>query len=585
MGYEMAHSIATAMEQMNKYYRQVFEYKQRGGSKRSCGLRVYATRADFERVEGEREAGVRGFFVPLENRVATYDPRSEGRPLSSLWSTLFHEASHQFTEATTTNLMPGWLNEGTASYFEGAALLPSGQVVANRVPDHRLRNLLVLLDRGSPTLKEVVSYFEGGSYDGSFYPFGWGLVYFIQNYENEKSERVYIPIYRDYMKTYTKGGEHDVVGRFVEYFVKKAAQPGVASFEQFEEHWRAWIRDLGEIHFGPPAKADVLLERARKQVANKQLENARETYGRALEKRPDLAPALLERAEVLLEQDEVDGALFDLRKLLQLARGQADPEAAMPGFVDQSAADVARDCLTRITKVQSAVGKAIGETYDEFVAAAGSAAEDFVAAGFPRGAVHLIETSLAVLGGDAVLAGLGEEIRARENLDLRRWRRMTLEDGLALWEAGAAWKAVGGEIQLETDGLVTCTRRDEAPEAYRYEATVLPGEGGDFPVYGLVFGSNNLTGAKMFALLPKARMVGLVELREGPEIAEDFKVALKTGEEQYHLAIEVRRGHAEFFLNGEKAGAVDYHPGELRGSVGVFGQDTKAAFSGLRLRY
>ena len=266
MGYEMAHSIAMAMEQMNQ-----FQYKGRGGSMRSCGIRVYATQAEFDELEGEKDESVKGFFVPLENRVATYDPRAEWQPLGELWSTLFHEASHQFTEATTTNLMPGWLNEGTASYFEGATLLPSGQVVANQVPTRRLEELRDFLEKGSPTLKEVVSYFEEGSYDVTYYPFGWGLVYFIQNYEDERSERVYVPIYRDYMQTYTKGGNHDVVGRFVEYFVERAQQPGIETFEQFEARWKQWIQDLADVHFGPSEKADVLLARARKQVAAREV--------------------------------------------------------------------------------------------------------------------------------------------------------------------------------------------------------------------------------------------------------------------------------------------------------------------------
>jgi len=585
MGYELAHSISMAMEQMNQFYRKVFEYKERGGSMRSCGIRVYATREEFDEIEGEKERSVKGFFVPLQNRVATYDPRADGLSLGHLWSTLFHEASHQFTEATTTNLMPGWLNEGTASYFEGATLLPSGQVVANQVPDGRLEELLYFLEKGSPTLKEVVSYFEEGSYDGTYYSFGWGLVYFIQNYEDERSERVYVPIYREYMQTYTKGGKHDVLGRFVEYFVEKAQQPGIETFEQLEARWKQWIQDLAAVHFGPKEKADVLLARARKQVADGKLEYARETYGRALDKRPDDARALYERAQVLLDLGETDGGLFDYRRVIQLARSQADPAAPMPGFDEQSAAAVLADCLARITEVYDAVGKAVGGTDAAFVAATKEAAGAFVEAGFPRGAVHLIDTSIAVLGGDASLAGLAAEICSEKAIDLRRWRRFALEDGLALWEHGDGWSAAGEELRLATDDLVTCTRRGEMPEAYRFEARIRPGKPGEFPVLGLVFGSNPATGAKMFALLPKARAIGLVALKEGPVIEQQFEHAWKPDAKEYHLALEATRGRVELFLDEKRVGSADLPRGELLGRVGVFGQDTEAVFAELRVRY
>ena len=585
MGYEMAHSIAMAMEQMNQFYRKVFQYKERGGSMRSCGIRVYATREEFDEHEGEKDRDVKGFFVPLENRVATYDPRADGEPLGELWSTLFHEASHQFTEATTTNLMPGWLNEGTASYFEGALLLPSGQVVANQVPDRRLEDLLYLLEKGSPTLKEVVSYFEEGSYDVTYYPFGWGLVYFIQNYEDGRSERVYVPIYRDYMQTYTKGGNHDVFGRFVEYFVEKAQQPGIETFEQFEARWKQWIQDLEDVHFGPAEKADVLLERARAQVANGKLEYARETYGRALDKRPDDARALYERAQVLLGLGGVDGGLLDYRRVIRLARSQPDAAAPMPGFGEQSAAEVLADCLARITEVNDVVGAAVGETDAAFVSATKEAAGAFAEAGFPRGAVYLIETSIAVLGGDASLAGLAAEIRSEKGIDLRRWRRFALEGGLELWEAGAGWSAAGEELRLATDGLVTCTRRGEMPEAYRLEARIRPGKPDKEAMFGLVFGSNSATGAKGFALAPQARAIGLVALKEGGDVDQQFEHALKPDAKEYLLALEVTPGHVEFFLDHKRVGSVDLPRRELLGRVGVFGQDTEAVFADVRVRY
>jgi len=582
MGYEMAHSISFAMEQMNQFYRQVFQHETRGGSMRRCGIRVYATREEFDEHEGARNPGVRGFFVPLENRVATYDPRTDGRPLSKLWTTLFHEASHQFTEAVTTNLMPGWLNEGTASYFEGARLLPSGQVQTNLIPESRLRNLVALFDVGEPKLADVVSYFEPGSYDGSYYPFGWGLVYFFRNYENEESERVYLPIYLDYMQTYTKGGKHDVLGRFVEYFVEEAEQPGIETFEDFEAHWTQWIRDLHAVHFGGPEEADALLEQARRQVANEAFESARETYGRALDKRPSDVVALLERSRVLLELDQEDGALYDLRRVIQTAR---DADFELPsdaGF--ESAEELIAHALEGIREIDRSVAKELGETVDDFVAATREVAETLSEAGFPRGAAHVVDTCASVLGGEPRLAALRAEIETAAEIDLRRWRRLPV-DGLELWDAGDDWSAEDGDIRLATDGLVTCTSREALPETYRYEITVHPLGGGEFPVYGLLFGSNAVTGAKMFAYIPAGRSFGLVTLKEGPEIEKSFPAPPDFDADELVLAVDVGPGRATFFVDGHEVGTSEIPPHELAGRVGVFGQDTEARFTRLRLLY
>lgn len=585
MGFEMAQSISLAMEQMNQFYRQVFNYKVRGGTMRRCVLKVYAHRREFDAQEGGMSPGVKGFFVPLENRVATYDPRSEGQPVSKLWSTLFHEASHQFTEAVTTNLMPGWLNEGTASYFEGAQILPSGQIRTNLIPESRLRNLVILLDQGKPTVEEVVSYFQPGSYDGSFYPFGWGLVYFIRNFEDENSERPYLPVYLDFMQTYTKGGKHDVFGRFCEYFVEKADQPGIDTFEQFVERWEAWIRNLHEVHFGGPEEADAILALARKQVANGKLEYARESYGRVLDKRPADVTALMERAQLLLELEQEDAALFDFRRMIRAARSETFELPPDLGY--ESREDLLADCLARITEIDKKVGEGLGAGDEAFVAATQAAARQLAEAGFPLVASQLIDTSAKVLGGEPRLAQLRATIESEGGVDLRRWRRLSVADELAYWEAGSDFHEKEGGIRLETDTLVMATTREEVPETYRYEVTVRPGGGGEFPVFGLVFGASATAGSKMFGLLPSINSAGLLKLdEEGPDLEKRF-VAPPDEDGAYALAVEVSvpAGRATFFCNGEEVGSADISPYQLRGRVGVFGQTIEADFTDLRVLY
>ena len=135
MPYAMGEDMSRAMEQMNVFYRSVFRYKERGGTMARCKLHVYKHRSEFDEHNADLDLSpsTKGFFMPGANEVHTYDPRTDPYPdtLEGLWGTLFHEASHQFTRAALSPAVPTWLNEGTASYFEGARLLANGTVQTN----------------------------------------------------------------------------------------------------------------------------------------------------------------------------------------------------------------------------------------------------------------------------------------------------------------------------------------------------------------------------------------------------------------------------------------------------------------------
>ncbi|HPF15258.1 MAG TPA: DUF1570 domain-containing protein, partial [Planctomycetota bacterium] len=334
MGYDYTHAFLEVMDQINGFYREVFGYKTRGGDMRTCAINVYKSREEFDEFEKKNRGqainpNVRGFFVPGENRVATYDPRGEGGTIGDLWSTLFHESSHQFTAAVAPGLLLTWLNEGTASYFEGAFLQPGGSVATNRVPESRLRGLKYSLDalnkgKSAPTLTQVVTWYKPGSYEGEYYPYGWGLVYFMHNFEDEHSERVYLPVYKEFLASYKSASQHDVLARFTEYFVGKAKLPGVETFEQFDALWQAWIQELYKIYFGGPEQVEVLMARAEKQLANKKPEYARESLEWAVEKDPTHLGARLKLAEVLTDLKKLDGAVYHWRQLEAAARAQAD---------------------------------------------------------------------------------------------------------------------------------------------------------------------------------------------------------------------------------------------------------------------
>ncbi len=577
MGYELAHAMASAMAQINTSYRQVFNYKTRGGSMRSCEIRVYKTRAEFDEHEDDIDANVKGFYRPLDNNVTTYDPRTDKHPgtLADLWSTLFHEASHQFTRAVWPNPIPTWLNEGTACYFEGTRIERGGQVTFNGIPDSRLRNLVALIDMGSPTVEEVITYFKPGSYEGNYYPFGWGLVYFMRNYEDESSERVYVPIFEDFMASYKSGGKHDVKERFVEYFVEKAKQSEVKTYEDFLVRWKAWIKELHGLHFGGKEVADQLIARARKQAKDKQPEYAIESYKWALRKRANDPVALEELAGLLLAQKQKDGALYFYRKLAEVARSSATHDEATTELLERALAGVA--------KVDRTIAKNLGEADDKVVAETLKLANTCVEAGLDRSALRFIGTTQALMSGDGELTALANELG--QDLDMRLWRRINPQEGLEGWRNGDDWSAKSGGIAVNTKGMRLATCRQDPPSEFLYEAKVEVSSHGEIWLYGLLFGSNPSSGELLYAIMPFTRTIGVISFIEGePEFIEEFEADIDWSSDSATLAIEVAEGKVDFYFDGEKVGTMEGGE-ELQGRVGLFVQDVKAEFSDLRFKY
>ncbi|HET6202721.1 MAG TPA: DUF1570 domain-containing protein [Planctomycetota bacterium] len=565
-----AEQISSAMEQMNRFYRTVFRHKERGGGTARCVLRVYRTRAEFDRLEGSPAASVEGFYAPDDNRVSTYDPRSEGRPLSVLWETLFHESSHQFTHMISADLVPGWLNEGTASYFEGARLLPNGSVETNLVPDLRLLEAREALDQGKPTLRELVSFYEEGSYPGEYYGLGWALVYFLHNYEDEACERVYRSTYGDFLDAYRTGGKHDPFERFVSFFVKKAKQPGIESFEAFEGRFRRWVLDLFAIHFGPSEKAGVLVERSRKQRARGKREAAVESYRWALRKRPDDASALAELADVEAELKRRDAAVLHLRQAIAGSGASAgDP------FVE--------GCIRKMAAIDKPLADGLTAAFAGMSKAAATTAEAYASAGFPRLALRVLQSASGVLGADPSLRARRSEIVRSTGVDGRRWRRLPIDEGLTHWEGAPEWKAEGEAVRGESKGPSFLFHRDEWAEPLRLEVAVRPNLTSEEAFIGIAFGANAETGITIFGV-SKGGLVDVSRLEREWKTLRDFGPARIRKGVPLRLAVELSDEGAEFLLDGKSLGSLPLPARERRGQIGLVVQDAEAGFADVRVR-
>lgn len=589
MGLETVEAMSTAMEQMNRFYRKVFHVKERGGDTARVTIKLYRSRQEFDRHEtmgsGAIPPSVRGFFSPSELKVATYDHRTDGLGLSFTWATLFHEASHQFTHLISADLVPAWLNEGTASYFEGARLLANGTIETNLVPESRLSALKASLDaietssRGSqPTLKDVVSFYQPGSYPGEYYPYGWGLVYFLHNYEDAGCNRPYVPLYQDYVASYKTGGKHDPFQRFCEFFVTKAKQPGIESFEQFEKVWQEWIKALHALHFGPAERADDLVARARRQAGAKQSENAIESYRWALRKRPGDVAAHLELGDLFAAAKDKDRALYHWRAALEGLARLGDDETPVPGL--EQAAGALRAALDAKLAAQDrdfAAALTAGRT--KFAPAVEERAKAYVERGFPRAALGLLDVANHVDGANAGRLALREEIEAEAGVGLERWRRLPLSADLAGWDASEAYSVQEGALVGKSKGLASIQWNGALAAHYRFEVRLQNAERSG--VWGVQY-SVGPNGTYLVGFFPDGH-AQLVKLAEEQEDIGFLAPAAGVDVGDFVFALERFEDRFDFFLDGKKVGSRPASGDELEGGIGLFQQGAKVRFSALRL--
>lgn len=623
MGIVWAERFLGAMEQMNGFYRKTFDYKASGGSMRRCEVRIWKTREEFDAFNPDTEIAVQGFYRPGENSVNTFDPRtSEGwtrGTIEDLWSTLYHEASHQFTNMIWKVLIPTWLNEGTASYFEGAALLPGGFVETNRIPESRLRGVVIQIGGVDPAnprsvdglevplnvpdLWDVMTYFAPGSYPGSHYSFGWSMVYFCMNYENEESERVYTPIYRSFMRSYTDSGEERNVGkRFKQYFVEEAKLPGVESFEDLEKRWKTWILDLSRIEFGGPEQCDVLIARARKQLENGKKEYAVDSLRWALRKRVDDPGALQLLGDTLAsmkpkgkesKKKYKDGALFAYRKLVTVARAQRDASKPLKNY-DGTAGEALEAGIAGIKGINPSLSQMLAKQYDDFIDDAVAEADAWVEAEYPRVGLQVLAMANLVAGGEGRLLKRADEVREETGVDVRRTRRMPITPKLEDWEiSGGGWVAILDEdgttgLHRTSDKTGDATLMQNPPATFLYEVDIVVEATDGIPILGLTF-AGGPTGDKTFVRLGKTGRAGLLQYDEEARkhtFAPQFKGAgkMKKGE-VFTMGIEVGMTETRFLIDGESIGEIEAAAATFAGQLGIWTQGVEARFMNPRLRY
>ena len=341
---ELVELVAATMDDIHGYYVELYldgDPSQASGNKAT--IRVHPTR-DAMLAGWQGGSAPEGWWSPGENKVTCYDTRTTTGSLDWMLETLFHEASHQFMTQLERKggSAPAWLNEGTASFFEGAKAMADHRVLWPDAAIKRLANLTAMLSGAAdgPTIEQVIGYSGAGSYPGEYYPWGWGLVYFLQQFEDpETLQYVYRPLYARYREEITSSGG-DSRTLFEEVFLGPDSPLGHESLADFDRDWRGWITDeVSPLHRAVEAKRRELrlahVERyaaaARAAAGEKKAPVSElELWTRALghidyvrnelddEDRPDIA-LLTMQADIFERQERKEAAAPLVEQLLRLA--------------------------------------------------------------------------------------------------------------------------------------------------------------------------------------------------------------------------------------------------------------------------
>ena len=269
---DVAKLLGATMDEIFGYYVRIyFDGDAKKVDSRKATIKVYPTHAELLSHRGADDGTQPlGWWAPGDWQVSVYDTRPESGTLDLMLSILFHEASHHFMSMIEMGgHTPAWINEGTASFFEGAVAMADGRVLWPDVPINpidRLQSLYQLLGGatadGKPVvMTDVIAFNEPGSYPPGYYPFGWGLVYFLQQYEDPTTlEYVYRPLYAKYREEIIKKGG-DPKALFEQVFVGPNTPGKQATLAAWEADWKKWIRTvIYPQHFGADRRARRLAE-------------------------------------------------------------------------------------------------------------------------------------------------------------------------------------------------------------------------------------------------------------------------------------------------------------------------------------
>lgn len=456
--------LGSVMDDIWNYYVLVyFDGDEKKAVGQPATIRIHPTReAMLKHWSGD--SAPLGWWSPGEWQVTTYDTSSDSGSLDPMLVTLFHEASHQFmTMLEGGGSTPAWINEGTASFFEGAVAMADGRVLWPDAAQGRMSELEFVRSKGKPTVADVIGYDQPGSYPGEYYSVGWSLVYFLQQYEDPATlEYAYRPLYARYRSEIIKKGTGSLK-LFEELFVGEKSLGKFVSIDDFTARWAAWLdQEVYPLHRGDDRRARRLA------AAKKYVAAADQARGKKKAKVPEselLLRALGHVEYVRTKIDaEPDGAVLDLQAslLTRLDRGAsaapvieelldlvdagkakleparyAELDKALAGFDSKNAA------------LRNARGRALG-----FANEAKKLLAEYEARGtYPLRSYTFAKLASAAFGAEAELVAATQRLR-----EVAHAQRVLRGSVVALGGPAGAWSTIHGRA---ADGFVVEDARIE----------------------------------------------------------------------------------------------------------------------------
>ena len=599
-GYLVLKTSAIAMEQMNRFYRRFFRFKEKGGKTPRIEIRIFKSRDEYLEHGSNPVEWSGGQFTG--SAVETYVGGATGKEtIRQMYGTLFHEAAHQFVSLTGP-FVPGWLNEAYASFFEGCVILSNGTVKWNRPVPHRLLPLAARLDRGwmsghseaapsadgkfpsvetAPRIRTIVeSEYRWGP---PWYAPTWGLVYFLYNFRDGDGQTVYREALYSYYNSFDRGRPNDPIANFETIILQGSKRSTVTTIDELDDIWKKWILRLRDTETGKIEVGGELLGYAASALERNEPEAALEFLREAYEDRPDDPEVLWLLAKTLQQTSKfgISAARYrEFRNVLELA-----------GKTDDERYDEADDAILKLDPMTKTARELRATIATEGIALA----KDYESRELPMMA---LEISMRMSSRFSMPEALDyyAELAGRTGVSLARWRLAYDERSLDGWSGDTdIFRAYGRNLQASVDagdmnGIVA-TRElvcdvtfdgDFSLEASVKIDEATEGEGYAGSLIGLCFGRKGPQDFRGVMLHPKGYL-DIASQIGGAWSTLDHR-QIPVGPEWHRLRIDVTGRTLDVYFDGLYVRSMDFaSEGIVRGGFGLIAGTGKGQFRDIRL--
>jgi len=598
-GFLVHETSRIAMEQMNQFYRRFFRFMEDGGNTPKIEIRIFKDRDEYLALGQSPAEWSAGHFIG--SAVETYAGGVTGKEsVRAMYRTLFHEAAHQFVSLTGP-MVPGWLNEAYASFFEGCVILSNGSVKWNRCPPGRLMPLASRLasgwmrdiaeadpgadgnygsPSGAPPFRMVVeSKYRWGP---PWYAPTWGVVYFLYNYRADDGQPVYREALHAYYTSHKRGRPSDPVAHFEEVVLKGSPLSPVQSIDALDPIWKDWIlrlrdRETGKLEVGDELMkwADAALQRGDAAMALEFLEEARERSPKDPEVLWRLAGLLSEYKQ---RRGEAAARYREFRRSLELL-GVDDDER-----LDEAAA--------RIKKLDPLV-KQYQKLKQQLAGDGLQLAKSYEARELPTMALEIARRMTASFSVPAAMEYY-KQLAMRTGKSLARWRVAYDERSLDGWSgADGSFQAYGKLVRasVSRDGDKMITRELTADVTFDADFSLSAemrveqrpdGSGWKGDLTGLCFGRKGDQRYHAVVLHPKGFM-DIVSNNGGAWTVHDHR-SVPVGSSWHELRIDVTDDDLDVYFDGLFVRTLAF-PGAavVQGAFGLLCGPGEASFRNVRL--